>query len=289
MWTIDKKPNSVCAKMRIEYVPNKKWEFWLLVTSDEHLDSPKCDTALLRYHMEQAVERNAAMIKLGDSLDAMQGKTDKRSDKTDLSDRHKRADYLNALVEDAVAFYGPYKDNLAYLGYGNHETSLIKHYEFDAINFITRDLQLQGSPVIRGGYRGWIKILFEDNSGGGRSSLNLYQHHGYGGGGPVTKDVIQASRKAVFLPDADIVASGHTHDRNIFPIERIKLLDSGKEVQITQYHIKTGTYKNAFMNKDQGFEVEKGMPPKPVGGYWIKFYYSTRTKKVEFQILETDR
>jgi hypothetical protein len=290
VWTIEKDPNSVCAKVRVPFETVNGWEFWTLITSDEHIDSPKCDVKLLRHHMSQAVDRGAPMFKLGDTLDAMQGKGDKRSDKTDLADKHRRSDYLNSLVEEAVLFYEPYKENLAYIGYGNHETSLIKHYEFDAVSFIVRDLQLQGSPVVKGGYRGWVKFLFtRKGKGSWRQSVNLYQIHGYGGGGPVTKDVIQASRKAVYLPDADIVVSGHTHDRNVFPIERIRLSDHGKESQSTQYHIKTGGYKNAFENHDQGFEVEKGMPPKPLGGYWIRFYWSSRTNKIHYEVLETER
>ncbi len=288
MWTIEREPNSVCAKAHIEYEGNQEWEQWVLVTSDEHIDNPKCDQALLLHHMEQAVERNAMMLKLGDSLDAMQGKTDRRSNKSDLADKYKRSDYLNALVEGLVEFYSPYKSHIAYMSYGNHETSLIKYYEFDALSLIVRDLQLQGSPVVLGGYRGWIKFLFSRGSGG-RQSINLYQVHGYGGGGPVTKDVIQANRKAVYLPDADIVVSGHTHDRNIFPIEQIRLTDTGREIQHTQYHVKTGGYKNEFLEIDQGFAVEKGIPPKTVGGYWIKFYFSYRSRRIEFQIFETDR
>jgi predicted phosphodiesterase len=290
MWTIDKDPQSVCAKMRVEYIPNSDWRFWVLVTSDEHIDNPHCDQKLLQHHMEQAKERGAAMIKLGDLIDGMQGKSDRRADKSALKDRHLRTDYLNSLVEEAVEFYSPYKENIAYVGYGNHEASLLKHYEFDALGFVARDLQLQGSPVVRGGYRGWIKFLFRRNEkGAGGQSINLYQIHGYGGGGPVTKDVIQANRKAVYLPDADIVVSGHTHDRNIFPIERIRLTDQGKEIRCTQHHVKTGTYKDEFVGEDQGFAVEKGMPPKSLGGYWLEFYYSRRTNRIEYQIYETDR
>lgn len=291
MWTIEKDPSSVCAKLRVPYGTNKDWKFWVLVTSDEHIDNPKSNLALLRHHMDQAMERKAAMIKLGDLVDAMQGKSDRRSDKSSLKDRHLRSDYLNSLVEEAVEFYSPYKENIAYIGYGNHETSLISHYEFDVLSFITRDLQLQGSPVVKGGYRGWIKFMFEreGHPGAGTKSINLYQIHGYGGGGPVTKDVIQANRKAVYLPDADIVMSGHTHDRNIFPIERIKLTSSGKEIRATQHHVKTGAYKDEFVDIDHGWAIEKGMPPKSLGGYWIEFYYSHRTNGVEYQIYETDR
>jgi hypothetical protein len=270
-------------------MPNSDWQQWVLVTSDEHHDHPKCDEKLLLHHMEQAVDRGAMMLKLGDSFDAMQGKDDRRSAKSELKTRYKRTDYLNALQEEGVKFYAPYASNIAYFGYGNHETSLIKQHEYDVIAPTVADLQRLGSPVVRGGYRGWIKFMFERESEGGRQSLNMYQTHGYGGGGPVTKDVIQANRKAVFLPDADMVFSGHTHDRNIFPIEQVRLLDSGKEIQRTQYHVKTGGYKNEFLGEDQGFAIEKGMPPKTVGGYWIRFYYSRRMSRIEFDILETDR
>ena len=89
-----------------------------------------------------------------------------------------------------------------------------------------------------------------------------------GGGGPVTKDTIQASRKAVYLPDADIIVSGHTHDRWIFPITRTRLKDNGEQILRDQVHLKIGTYKDEFTHGG-GWAVEKGMPPKSMGGVWL--------------------
>ncbi len=62
---------------------------------------------------------------------------------------------------------------------------------------------------------------------GSKVPLIMAYHHGYGGGGPVTKDVIQTNRRAVYLPDANIVISGHTHDRWIVPVTRNRISHIG--------------------------------------------------------------
>lgn len=53
------------------------WEWWLLLTSDHHLDSPKCNRELLKRHLQEAVNRNAGIHFNGDVLDLMQGVGDK--------------------------------------------------------------------------------------------------------------------------------------------------------------------------------------------------------------------
>jgi hypothetical protein len=60
-------------------------------------------------------------------------------------------------------------------------------------------------------YQGWVKFQFNFFSTH-RQSFNLRYTHGYAGGGPVTKDAIQANRQMVFLDGVDFLVSGHTHD-----------------------------------------------------------------------------
>lgn len=84
-------------------------------------------------------------------------------------------------------------------------TSILKRLETDIIKRLC-----DGLGVLNGAYTGWVIFNFTRNSF--KTNYNLSYHHGYGGGGPVTKDIIQASRKAVYLPDADIVVSGHCFD-----------------------------------------------------------------------------
>ena len=277
-----------------------EWEQWGLLTADRHIDNPATDLDLQREHLLQAQERDAFVLDFGDLFDAMQGKSDRRSSKRDLharfaaqgvdpEDEDASRSYLNALVDYAGQFFAPFVDNIALIGQGNHESSVDNKLEYDLQDGLIHELNRIGAhKVIRGGYRGWIRFMFQDANGGLRMSKRGYYTHGYGGGGPVTKGVIQASRKAVYLANADYVFGGHIHEQWIFPIQRVRLTESGKEVCDKQYHVQLPTYKEEFLNKSGGFHHEKGGPPKPLGAWWIRFYWSKRDQTIKAQFIEAE-
>lgn len=287
-WTAEKQ-SEVATAIRVTYQAKSGWEQWGLLTADRHMDNAHSDLSLQRLHLDQAKERDAFVIDIGDLFCAMQGKGDRRSAKSDLRIENKDSHYLNSLVEFAHTFLTPYADNLALLAEGNHETAITKHHEYSLLDGLVYALRHSGSGAVRGGYRGYIRFYFEPEGGGKRMSRLAYYHHGSGGGGPVTKGVIQASRKAVYMPDADYVWSGHIHEQWQFPIERVRLLASGKEIRDTQYHVQLPTYKDEYTNESGGWHHETGKPPKPIGAWWIRFYYSTRTKRIETMFLEADK
>lgn len=248
----------------------------LLLLSDVHWDNPHCRRDLLTLHLEQAAERGAGILIFGDLFCAMQGKYDPRGNKAGIRPEHNVPNYLDALVEDAAKYFAPYKERLLFVSPGNHETSILKRQETD---LIARFAKLVGCEV--GTYAGWVRLVLLRNKF--MKAVNIAYHHGYGGGGPVTKDVIQASRKAVYLPDADVLVSGHTHDRNIFPVARVKLKQSGRQVLSEQIHCKLGTYKDEYTDGN-GWAVEKGMPPKPLGGVWLHIENYRKGDAEEFKI-----
>ncbi|MCH8517483.1 MAG: hypothetical protein LAT68_14250 [Cyclobacteriaceae bacterium] len=286
-WTVERQ-SEVSTAIRVEYERKTGWEQWGLLSADRHIDNVHSDLSLQRLHLDQAKERNAFVIDIGDLFCAMQGKGDRRSSKSDLRIENKDSHYLNSLVEFAHNFMRPYLENLALLAEGNHETAITKHNEYSLLDGLVYALRQGGSNVVRGGYRGYVRFYFEPRGGGKRMSRLAYYHHGHGGGGPVSKGIIQASRKAVYMPDADYVWTGHIHEQWSFPIERVRLLASGKEIRDTQHHLQLPTYKDEYTNQGGGYHHETGKPPKPIGAWWIRFYYSTRTGRVEAQFLPAD-
>lgn len=232
-----------------------------LLLSDIHWDNPNCKRDLLIEHLEQAKAKKAGVFIFGDLFCAMQGKYDPRGSKVGIRPEHNVANYLDAIVSDAIEFFLPYKDILLLVTPGNHETSILKRQETDLTGRFC-----QGVGCLTSAYSGWVRLNIKRSTA--MRAVNIAYHHGYGGGGPVTKDVIQASRKAVYLPDAEVIVSGHTHDRNIFPIARVHLQACGRQVISEQIHLKLGTYKDEY-TEGQGWAIEKGMPPKPLGGVWL--------------------
>jgi hypothetical protein len=104
-----------------------------------------------------------------------------------------------------------------------------------------------------------------------RESRKLYYYHGTGGGGPVTRGVIQTNRIAVFTPDADIVLTGHTHDQWTVPIARQRISDGGVPYHDEQLHVRTPGYKDSWGDGYGGWEVERCLGPKPKGAAWLHF------------------
>ena len=231
-----KRLSEACIEVRCKYKKGFEQEFFL--SADWHLDNPKCNRKLLTSHLEEAKQKKAGIFVFGDLFCAMQGKYDKRASKSDLLEIHKSGRYLDKLVSTSYDFCTPYAENFVMISPGNHETSITRKHETDLTERLTERLrEVSDSPVQMGTYSGWIRFVFEHESGGGIRYFNMFYHHGYGGGGPVTKGVIQTNRKANYLPDAHLICSGHVHERWEMDIMRERLLASGDVSIDVQRHI----------------------------------------------------
>lgn len=265
MYTVERTGNEVLTVRHMDIAAG--WEQRYLLISDVHFDSPHCDRRLLTRHLDQALACNAGILCIGDWFDAMGGKQDRRSSKSTLRDEDKRDDYFDVLVDHAIDYLAPYADNLVMLSKGNYETAVLKHNETDLLERLTRQLGCQCM-----GYSGWVRMLFQQPTGGQRSQKRVYYHHGSGGGGPVTKGVIQTNRRAASV-DADIYLSAHIHESWLVENVSVRLTDRGRVVYNTQVHCQLPTYKQEYGS--DGYHIEKGRPPKPLGGYWLVFYHDS--------------
>jgi len=249
------------------------WEHWVLLTSDWHYDNPKCDRKLLHKHLDEAKAKGAPVICNGDAFCLMQGKHDKRGAKPDVRPEHRVADYYDAVSRTSADDLSRWAENLAVVGYGNHETAIIKHQETDVLrSFAYRMNHEYSSPVQVGGYGGWIFFRFRDPIDEKLTyTVRMKYYHGSGGGGPVTKGVIKTNRMAVYLPDADIVTTGHIHERWAIRLTQERVTTWGRVYHKDQLHVCSGAYKEEYVDGSKGWHVERGAPPKPMGGYWLRF------------------
>lgn len=258
------------------------WEQWLLITSDRHWDSKHTDRSLQRKHLEQAVERDALILDLGDLFDAMQGRWDKRGGKSELDDLFAGSDYFDLLLDGAEEFFRPFAEQFLLLGTGNHETSILRHHEINLTWQLGRRLRAASKSHIHlGKYSGYVRFQFK--SPGARTYRNpilFYYHHGSGGAAEVTRGVIKTNRRAVYLPDADVVVSGHTHQSWYVPIVRERVTAAGRVYQDTQHHVSVPSYKSS--SQRAGWAAEKGMAPTPVGAIWCRLWYFDNGVKPEF-------
>ncbi len=273
------------ARISVPVERNSGWSFWVLLWADRHWDNPDSDHKMMNEQLRQARKMNAAIIDVGDFFCAMQGKYDPRSSKSALRPEHTSGDYLDALVNTATDYLSPYADLFAWMCPGNHEKSIHDRRETNLTERLVSNLRAKGSQCIRHRYSGFTRICFKDaqaksRSAGYSQTVVMWHTHGYGGGGPVTKDTIQANRQGVYLDNVDIVVSGHTHDSWIWPQSTVRVNQYGSIVHNERLHLKIPSAKNKF-GKDS-WEDLRGMPPKPLGCLWLKFTWDPSAAKVKY-------
>lgn len=262
--------------LRLPVARRADWEAWFLLMSDVHWDNPECRRDLLARHLDQARERGARVFVIGDLFCLMNGKFDPRRSLGKVRPEHKVDNYLDAVIDDAVAWWSPWADLVELVTPGNHESAVMNTTGTDPTARFCK-----GIGCAAGTFQGWVRVKVEEpaDGKGWASSLLIRYHHGHGGGGVVTKGTLWPIRRAAVLPDADVFISGHIHEQWSFPITRERLLASGRVVQDTQLHLCLPTYKpEAIMGS--GWAVEKGMSPRPLGAWWLRVGYDAHEKRL---------
>lgn len=239
----------------------------IAMLSDLHWDNPHCDRKLLKQHLDYCVDNKIPIMVNGDFFCLMQGRGDPRRAKSDIRPEHNTNTYLDTIIEDAVEWWSPYAKHLTVIGYGNHETSIIRHQETDILERFVQALNItNGTKVHVGGYGGWL--VFVSGKGTQRSATKVKYYHGSGGGGPVTKGAIPLTRAKEAHDNFDVFTMGHIHE-NSARNDCVETLDGTNKRRIIRKDLHlmiTGTYKEEYGDGFGGFHVEKGRPPKPVGG-----------------------
>ena len=237
--------------------------------TDLHWDNPHCDRALLSRHLNQAREREARILLNGDTFCLMQGKYDPRGHKAGIRPEHNVDNYLDAVLEDAVGFFRPYAHLIDFIGYGNHETSILKRQETDVVKRFVKDLNAAaGTQVQLGGYGGWYVARMQD--GTAYAPFKMKYMHGFGGGGPVTKGIIQHTRMNTAIHGADALWMGHVHE-NYEQESVMEVLGSDYSIQLKPVlNLRTATYKEEYHEGRGGWHVERGSTGKPLGGRWLQ-------------------
>jgi hypothetical protein len=259
---------------------------WVLLSSDWHWDSVKCDRDKLAADLTMAREVNAAVLSVGDLFDVMGGKFDPRSNgKYDVRPEFARGNYFDDIVTQCAEWLEPWRDQLAVITPGNHETAVRKRMETCLTTRLVERLRMNGSRVRQGGYAGWVMFR------GMASKTNvavyrLYYHHGYGGGGPVTRGVIDFSRYLVDI-DADCVHAGHVHQRTLIEATRQRLTPNGIPKVKPIHLVRSAAYKQECLT--DGWAVEKGMSSRPLGGWWMLLRWSPANDELRASFHDSPR
>lgn len=247
-------------------------DFWVLLMSDLHWDSPETQLWLLKQHLDQAKERNAIVIDIGDMLDVMGSRWDKRGTHGSVRPEHSKHDYLDSLVDSCADWLKPYREQIKVVGTGNHEAKIVKVVGTDLTRRVVDRLNSDGGEIIRTGYEFWVRFMFTTSSGCKRG-FRLKCSHGFGGSSPVTKGTINAQRMGADIDGADIIATGHIHQKWTLPGVVETLEDNTSRVILRErIHVQLGSYKCDFRTDGAPtWHMQGNRQPKPLGGCWLHF------------------
>ena len=246
-------------------------EVKVAILSDLHWDNPHTDRELIKRHLDYCLKENIPVMINGDMFCLMQGRGDNRRNKSDIRPEHNNARYLDSIVETAVEWFLPYAHIIKLIGYGNHETSIIKFQETDILQRFVDILNFKaGSNVQVGGYGGWLIVKQTLETTTSSFSTKIKYFHGSGGGGIVTKGAINLTRALELYEGFDVFVMGHIHENSCRNDVRDTVDShpvSGYTLKQKQLHLMlTGTYKEEYGDGSHGWHVERGAPIKPLGG-----------------------
>lgn len=260
--------------------------------SDIHWDNPKCNRELLKKDLDYCLQNNIPVHINGDLFCLMQGRGDRRSSKSDILPEHNNSKYLDSIVQTAVEWFTPYKDILTVIGYGNHETAIIKWQETDILQrFVDLFNMTNDTQIYTGGYGGWMIYQLQPQ-GNTRTSFKHKYFHGSGGGGVVTKGAINLTRATEMYEGFDIFSMGHIHENSCRndSIEILSTQNGVYNVKLKEIHLAlTGTYKEEYEDGSKGWHIERGAPPKTIGGRILEITSKiVRTKNLKKTITKVD-
>lgn len=281
-------PESASQALRVKCRFNRDWEQWFWFQSDLHHDSPEWQRRLYHKHAKLATERGAMFVDLGDLFDVINSTGDKRGGKGGNRAEDEQPAYLDTLVDHAVEEFRPYADNWIYAGTGNHEAKIVKMHNTDLSTRFVREMNRVRSeslpPIFRAGYDGWIVFQFEHEGGGRNQAFAAKLHHGHGGGGEVTKGVIQDHRMAASTEGYSLFVSGHVHEQYMLK-HTVESLDHQNKVRVIErQHVRVASYKSDFRaDGAPTWHTQRGGRTKPLGGAFIRFY-CPEAKQVAFEV-----
>lgn len=240
------------AKLSFDYTEQKRHLFGLM--SDIHLESPGHDKARFTHDMDTLANEGARILVNGDLFDGIFPTDRKRYSRA--GDTLNQDAQVNELLDYAVQRLKPYADYIDYLGYGNHECSIVKFNNTDILALLQRELNKLRSPTLhtiqRGGYVGFVLLHFHRNGSGVKRYL-VYRDHGKGANAPVTKGIVNLQRLYATY-DADLYWIGHSHTSVIDNASQwaIGVSSKGNMYQRQKVGIITPGYQKCFTEQKYG-------------------------------------
>lgn len=209
--------------------------------SDIHFDSPDCDKETFKEHLDYCLKDHRYILINGDLFDAILLKDQKRA--TPSNTEH-RDNQLNVKLEETAHFLTPYKEQILFIGRGNHESSCIKFNGLDLLQMLTTMLNAgEKHKIVYGNYANFIRFSWLNSNNRTKLKYDIFAHHGAGGNAPVTKGMIDFNRLAKGV-NVDLIWTGHKHNSIVDYSDPIMFIDqNGNVVLKNRQLIQTPSYQ----------------------------------------------
>lgn len=247
----------------------------IVLMSDVHFDSIKCDVPMFEKHLAMAEELKAPVIIGGDLFDAMQGHDDPRRSLDELKKEYKHENYLDLIVLDVAKTLSKYKLQY-FIGMGNHETAVQSKVNTNLTERLVYAINQAGGRAVSMGYWGFFRLFYKYDNGKASYRKLLYWHHGSGASAPITRGVLETVRQAAWLPEADIVMNGHNHQEYVLTLNRIKVSNAGIPYEDYQHFVRIPGYKKSgIIAGDRfGFDAERHPAPTTRGCVRLDWHFN---------------
>lgn len=209
--------------------------------SDIHFDSPDCDRVTFKEHLDYCLKDHRYILINGDLFDAILLKDQKRAVPSNTEHRDNQ---LNVKLEETAHFLTPYKDQILFIGRGNHESSCIKFNGLDLLQMLTTMLNAgEKHKIVYGNYANFIRFSWLNSHNKAVLKYDIFAHHGAGGNAPVTKGMIDFNRLAKGV-NVDLIWTGHKHNSIVDYSDPIMFIDqNGNVVLKNRQCIQTPAYQ----------------------------------------------
>lgn len=234
--------------------PGKKGYASIVFFGDVHVGHPQCDMERATAMLDYCVKNHIYVLGMGDWMEC--------GLRMSIGDSvYKQQLNPQDQMEEAIEMLEPVAKAGLLLGIheGNHEQRITKETGIDPTRIIAKTL---GVPYL--GYAIWN--LFRV----GTQNYTAYTWHGASGSRfrhTKLKAVLDASQQF----EADIIAMGHVHDKEVSTVLRQRVNIRNRTVEERKVHVfLTGSY----IKYDKSYAQAKGYPPSPLGSPKVQLYGS---------------
>lgn len=228
--------------------------------------------------MQRAEEQNAYILGMGD-YDDFASASERHAlnlSKENLHDTSKRwiDDICKDRAYDFAKEWEPFKGKIIGLIEGNH------HYNFTS-GVTSTQLMAQHLGCKYLGVSSFIRLQFDHLHSGRSISLDIFAHHGLGGGRR-TGSSINRVEDMERVADADIYLMGHDHHKWVVFSSKLRLSHGNKSMLLKQHKIllgRTGSYQKGYEDGKSNFPSGSAMPPAELGS--ISIYLTPLRKRIK--------